>query len=207
MDCSFVHQNSISVWFRLIIEQLPRFPTFQRKEYVKYAKVFPLTTLFDIKIASKWYRRVVGSLEMLSGLAMMVIPNRKWVKQSHKLNSTKYESLLQTKWRTRPTSHSYHWCCSQSTPTTWWTIHLNVAALHSSSPLCSVDVWWFGTRWDHLLPPRSLNISPTKRRVLSSLPDEPKRGVGCSSGRRRGYDGQRIETGLKGRQLTDWFLI
>lgn len=50
---------------------------FQRKEYVKYAKVFPLTTLFDIKIASKWYRRVVGSLEMLSGLAMMVIPNRK----------------------------------------------------------------------------------------------------------------------------------
>lgn len=48
-----------------------------RKEYVKYAKVFPLTTLFDIKIASKWYRRVVGSLEMLSGLAMMVIPNHK----------------------------------------------------------------------------------------------------------------------------------
>lgn len=50
----------------------------QRKEYVKYAKVFPLTTLFDIKIASKWYRRVVGSLEMLSGLAMMVIPNREF---------------------------------------------------------------------------------------------------------------------------------
>lgn len=50
--------------------------SFQRKEYVKYAKVFPLTTLFDIKIASKWYRRVVGSLEMLSGVAMILIPNR-----------------------------------------------------------------------------------------------------------------------------------
>lgn len=56
---------------------LSSFFPFQRKEYVKYAKVFPLTKLFDIKIASKWYRRVVGSMEMISGLCMMVIPNRK----------------------------------------------------------------------------------------------------------------------------------
>lgn len=63
----------------LLILFFPALFLVQRKEYVKYAKVFPLTTLFDIKIASKWYRRVVGSLEMISGLAMMVIPNRKQI--------------------------------------------------------------------------------------------------------------------------------
>lgn len=46
-----------------------------RKEYVKYAKVFPLTELLDFKIPSKWYRRVVGSLEIVCGLAMAFIPS------------------------------------------------------------------------------------------------------------------------------------
>lgn len=50
---------------------------FQRKEYVKYAKVFPLTAIVDMKIPSKWYRRIVGILEVVCGLAMAVIPSRK----------------------------------------------------------------------------------------------------------------------------------
>lgn len=50
----------------------------QRKEYVKYSKVFPLSDLFDVKIPSKWYRRVVGGLEVACGLAMALIPNRKF---------------------------------------------------------------------------------------------------------------------------------
>ncbi|XP_077302164.1 putative acetylcholine receptor chaperone isoform X2 [Arctopsyche grandis] len=48
-----------------------------RKEYVKYAKVFPLTEALDFKVPSKWYRRVVGSLEIIFGLAMAAIPNHK----------------------------------------------------------------------------------------------------------------------------------
>lgn len=52
---------------------------FQRKEYVKYAKVFPLSTTLDFKVPSKWYRRVVGSLEIICGLAMAIIPNRKYI--------------------------------------------------------------------------------------------------------------------------------
>lgn len=48
-----------------------------RKNYVKYAKVFPFSTLFDFKLPSKWYRRSVGGLEVLCGLAMVLIPNHK----------------------------------------------------------------------------------------------------------------------------------
>ena len=44
-----------------------------RTEYAKYAKVFPLAKALDIKIPSKWYRRVVGSVEMLCGL-ILVLP-------------------------------------------------------------------------------------------------------------------------------------
>lgn len=46
-----------------------------RKEYVKYAKVFPLASTLGFKIPSKWYRTVVGVLEIISGLAMTVMPN------------------------------------------------------------------------------------------------------------------------------------
>ena len=49
----------------------------QRKEYVKYAKVFPLSGTLDFKVPSKWYRRVVGSLEIICGLAMAIVPSRK----------------------------------------------------------------------------------------------------------------------------------
>ncbi|RZF39885.1 hypothetical protein LSTR_LSTR010513 [Laodelphax striatellus] len=45
-----------------------------RKEYVKYAKVLPLTEMLDIKIPAKWYRRVIGCLEIICGLAMAFIP-------------------------------------------------------------------------------------------------------------------------------------
>ncbi|XP_029665474.1 uncharacterized protein LOC115236888 isoform X1 [Formica exsecta] len=49
----------------------------KRKEYVKYAKVFPLSGTLDFKVPSKWYRRVVGSLEIICGLAMAIIPSHK----------------------------------------------------------------------------------------------------------------------------------
>lgn len=48
-----------------------------RKEYVKYAKVFPLSGTLDFKVPSKWYRRVVGSLEIVCGLAMALVPSHK----------------------------------------------------------------------------------------------------------------------------------
>ncbi|XP_008557440.1 novel acetylcholine receptor chaperone isoform X2 [Microplitis mediator] len=48
-----------------------------RKEYVKYAKVFPLAEVLNFKVPSKWYRRVVGSLEIICGLTMAIIPSRK----------------------------------------------------------------------------------------------------------------------------------
>ncbi|XP_076382063.1 putative acetylcholine receptor chaperone isoform X2 [Megalopta genalis] len=51
--------------------------TGQRKEYVKYAKVFPLSGTLDFKVPSKWYRRVVGSLEIICGLAMAIVPSHK----------------------------------------------------------------------------------------------------------------------------------
>ncbi|XP_044268483.1 novel acetylcholine receptor chaperone [Tribolium madens] len=48
-----------------------------RKEYVKYAKVFPLSEALDFKIPSKWYRRTVGTLEIVCGVAMAFVPNHK----------------------------------------------------------------------------------------------------------------------------------
>ncbi|XP_039963653.1 novel acetylcholine receptor chaperone [Bactrocera neohumeralis] len=48
-----------------------------RTEYVKYAKVFPLATMFGFKLPSKWYRRTVGILEITCGLAMALIPYHK----------------------------------------------------------------------------------------------------------------------------------
>ncbi|KAK6641816.1 hypothetical protein RUM44_013533 [Polyplax serrata] len=48
-----------------------------RKEYVKYAKVFPLAEFLDVKIPPKWYRRFVGSIEIICGLALALIPSNK----------------------------------------------------------------------------------------------------------------------------------
>lgn len=48
-----------------------------RKEYVKYAKVFPFSDALDFKVPSKWYRRAVGSLEIICGIAMAFVPNHK----------------------------------------------------------------------------------------------------------------------------------
>ncbi|KYB27569.1 novel acetylcholine receptor chaperone [Tribolium castaneum] len=48
-----------------------------RKEYVKYAKVFPFSEALDFKIPSKWYRRTVGTLEIVCGIAMAFVPNHK----------------------------------------------------------------------------------------------------------------------------------
>ncbi len=47
-----------------------------RSEYAKYAKVFPLAKTLDFKVASKWYRRSVGGLEICCGIVMMLIPSR-----------------------------------------------------------------------------------------------------------------------------------
>ena len=47
-----------------------------RTEYAKYAKVFPLAKLLDFKLPSKWYRRVVGGLEIMAGFLMV---NNKWI--------------------------------------------------------------------------------------------------------------------------------
>ena len=42
-----------------------------RTEYAKYAKVFPLAKVLDFKLPSKWYRRVVGGLEIVAGFLMV----------------------------------------------------------------------------------------------------------------------------------------
>lgn len=49
---------------------------------MRYAKVFPLSETFDFKLPSKWYRRGVGGLEILFGLAMALIPSRKYFLKS-----------------------------------------------------------------------------------------------------------------------------
>lgn len=51
---------------------------FQRKEYVKYAKVFPLSEMMDFKVPPKWYRRFVGTVEIICGLAMALAPSSKY---------------------------------------------------------------------------------------------------------------------------------
>jgi len=49
-----------------------------RTEYVKYAKVIaPLGRLFNVKIASKWFRRSIGGLEILCGIALTFIPHKR----------------------------------------------------------------------------------------------------------------------------------
>ncbi|XP_045470804.1 novel acetylcholine receptor chaperone [Harmonia axyridis] len=48
-----------------------------RKEYVRYAKVFPFTEMFDFKVPSKWYRRVVGTMEIVCGVALAFYPHHK----------------------------------------------------------------------------------------------------------------------------------
>jgi hypothetical protein len=42
-----------------------------RTEYAKYAKVFPLAKVLDFKLPSKWYRRVVGGMEIVAGFIMV----------------------------------------------------------------------------------------------------------------------------------------
>lgn len=65
--------NIIDMYYHIIYYHL------QRKEYVRYAKVFPLAETFDIKLPSKWYRRSIGGLEILFGLALALIPSRKFI--------------------------------------------------------------------------------------------------------------------------------
>ncbi|VVC29068.1 DoxX family [Cinara cedri] len=47
-----------------------------RKDYVKYAKVFPLSNTVDFKVPAKWYRRAVGGTEILSGVCLAFVPFR-----------------------------------------------------------------------------------------------------------------------------------
>jgi len=48
-----------------------------RTEYAKYAKVFPLVKTLQLKLPSKWYRRVVGGTEIFSGLLLLLVPGRR----------------------------------------------------------------------------------------------------------------------------------
>lgn len=64
---------------------------------MKYAKVFPLTEALDFKVPSKWYRRVVGSLEIIFGLAMAAIPNRKDISILFNFNSNTLKYLISDK--------------------------------------------------------------------------------------------------------------
>ncbi|XP_074039798.1 novel acetylcholine receptor chaperone isoform X2 [Leptinotarsa decemlineata] len=68
---------NISQYFENVKHVTEICSTDQRKEYVKYAKVFPFSEMMDFKIPSKWYRRTVGALEMICGAAMAFIPNHK----------------------------------------------------------------------------------------------------------------------------------
>lgn len=98
ISCHFTYYITFSLWYfknyvifalkvRLVLLVARKFSVYiftyilffllQRKEYVKYAKVFPFAEMLDLKIPSKWYRRAVGSLEIICGLAMVIIPNRK----------------------------------------------------------------------------------------------------------------------------------
>jgi hypothetical protein len=56
---------------------LTKWIDFQRQEYVKYAKIIPLARWFNVKIPSKWYRRIVGGLEIVCGIALTFIPHSK----------------------------------------------------------------------------------------------------------------------------------
>lgn len=51
----------------------------KRKDYVKYAKVFPLSKAVDFKVPAKWYRRAVGGTEVLSGVCLAFVPYSKYL--------------------------------------------------------------------------------------------------------------------------------
>jgi hypothetical protein len=42
---------------------------------VKYAKIFPLAQTLGFKLPSKWYRRIVGGLEIGCGALLAFAPN------------------------------------------------------------------------------------------------------------------------------------
>jgi len=48
-----------------------------RSEYAKFARVFPGAKLAGVKLPSKWYRRSVGVIEIVCGLVLLLVPNRK----------------------------------------------------------------------------------------------------------------------------------
>lgn len=74
-----LHKNfKINLILRVLNLYVNFLSFFQRKEFVKYAKVFPFSEMLDFKIPSKWYRRTVGSLEIICGIAMAFFPNRKY---------------------------------------------------------------------------------------------------------------------------------
>ena len=47
-----------------------------RRNYVKYAKVFPIPSNFNIKISPKTYRLIVGWSEIVAGFTLAIIPGR-----------------------------------------------------------------------------------------------------------------------------------
>jgi len=48
-----------------------------RKHYVKYAKVFPMASLLEFRVPSKWYRRAIGGIEVICGGLLAGFPSHK----------------------------------------------------------------------------------------------------------------------------------
>lgn len=47
-----------------------------RRQFVQYAKVFPLTAVLGVKVSAKHYRLVIGWIELIAGLTLAFIPGR-----------------------------------------------------------------------------------------------------------------------------------
>ncbi|XP_053202124.1 novel acetylcholine receptor chaperone-like [Panonychus citri] len=47
-----------------------------RRNYVRYAKVFPLPNITGFRVSPKYYRLIVGWSEIIAGLTLAIIPGR-----------------------------------------------------------------------------------------------------------------------------------
>lgn len=45
-----------------------------QKSFIRYAKVFPFSQTLGFKVPSKWFRRTIGALETISGIALVFLP-------------------------------------------------------------------------------------------------------------------------------------
>ena len=49
-----------------------------RSEYAKFAKVLPGAKLAGVKVPSKWYRRSVGTVEIVCGESHSLVSSSSW---------------------------------------------------------------------------------------------------------------------------------